>query len=135
MDHIINAKYGDKIIINIPAKPQPVKQQVIFIKPNSPITEEHYNTINDICTATDYTLDELKSKSKKQKIIAVRFYLINQLRNQKLSLKNIGRLLNRDHTSVRNAIIKYNALASVQDEILNNTIAKIQQYEADKNKD
>lgn len=57
--------------------------------------------INAVCAATIYTEAELKGKCRSRDLSETRMLLMKLLREKgKLSLKAIGRYLNRDHSTV-----------------------------------
>jgi chromosomal replication initiation ATPase DnaA len=131
MEHVIHAKYGDKIIIHIPAKPKVARQQIITIQPHQALTQSHYEIVNNVCAALNITIEQLQGKRGNTYLTAARFYISYELHvNHNITLKEIGRLLNRDHTSIINAVKQYKELTSVNDALMMQITQQIQGYEA-----
>jgi chromosomal replication initiation ATPase DnaA len=133
MKHIINANYGDKIIINIPTRPH-VVQQTITIPTQVQVSTTHQQIIQDVCEALGITHLDLVGKCRKHHLVTARFYTAYKLRQNQLALSVIGKLLHRDHTSVIHAIETYQHRITYADDKTLQIVNTIQNYEAAKNK-
>jgi hypothetical protein len=99
MQHIINANFGDTIVINIPTKPKVARRQIITIDPQTELATKHYQVVNDVCAALDITVQQLVSKSKAELLCAARFYIAYTLYHQNITQGAIAELLKRNRTS------------------------------------
>jgi chromosomal replication initiation ATPase DnaA len=131
MEHVINAKYGDTIVIKIPKRPQVVMQK-ITIPAQVEVTVNYDAIISDVCAALGITLSDLQGKRKTNEIVTARFYIANKLREHNLAYGAIGKLLNRDHTSIIHATRTYQQRISVQDAVTMKVVNIIKEYEAAK---
>lgn len=131
MEHVINAKYGDTIVIKIPHRPRVILQKITMpVEVNETISPNEI--ISDVCAALGITLKDLQSKRKTSELVTARFYIANKLREAQFALSVIGKLLNRDHTSVMHAVRTYQNRISAKDSLTINTINIIKDYETAK---
>ncbi len=131
MEHTINANPGDTIVIRIANESGTTKQQVISIPQRKNKTQSQL-FIEHVCNATGYTPEQIRGKKGNQYLCAVRFYIAYVLYTEyRLSKSEIGRQINRDHTSVIHAIATYTDLTDSKDEIMMQTIKQIPPYAAD----
>ena len=69
--------------------------------------------INRIYTVTGYTIDDLRGESRKEELVLVRHYCMFLLRKKaRLIWKQIGVMLNRDHST---AMHGYNKICNLFD--------------------
>jgi chromosomal replication initiation ATPase DnaA len=131
MEHVINANYGDTIVIKIPNRPMVVEQKITL--PTEVEVKVNYNAIiSDVCASLGITLQDIQGKSKKSEIVTARFYTANKLREYGLSYSIIGRLLHRDHASIMHAVRTYQARLEYQDTLTMDIVNIVKQYEAAK---
>jgi chromosomal replication initiator protein len=63
--------------------------------------------MEDVAHGAGYTVEDLRSKAKSSDLVEVRHFAMQRVRSETgLSYPEIGRLFNRDHTSVIHACKK-----------------------------
>lgn len=84
-----------------------VVESVIGAAPPAPQTPTHSQIVDAVCAYFDVTRKDLLGKSRVQHLVAARhicMFLMSKVCD--MSLTAIGGIFNRDHTSVRHAVIK-----------------------------
>lgn len=62
-----------------------------------------------ICDRAQITVDDFKSENRKRKFVRLREIYAKLTRDRGFSLKNIGRAINKHHSTVCNALIKFDS--------------------------
>ena len=62
--------------------------------------------IAEIAEAHGYTVEDILGPSRRKKLVAVRLWCVLMLRNKGHSTTEIGRLMNRCHTTICHALNK-----------------------------
>lgn len=133
MEHIIDASIGDIIIIKLRvdqiSNPQTLK--VSYEKADD--NKEVVQICNNVCNALSISMDTLTSSSRKIELVAARNYIAYELKRRfDYSHVEIGRIINRDRTSVLHSI------NTIKDDIAQNNkkvmivINKIEDYAKNK---
>jgi chromosomal replication initiation ATPase DnaA len=132
MEHIINAQPGDRIIINVPNW----KYQPINIPEKVNDYEAKVNDIiNNVLEAVGITMDRLTSDRRHRTLVDCRIYISYACRAYyHLSLSEIGRILNRDHTTILHQIAQFEKFTKNNDAEFMQVYNTIENYIATKNK-
>ena len=134
-DIIVTPKFGDRVIIQMPMRPKPQVIEVKTANSDNRDYSEVYAYMSTIAALFDLSLNEILSKSRIELIVAVRWYLMSYMRtDKKMSCAAIGRVLNRDHSTVSQCHRKRIDLLVVGDQLTLEVLNTIQNYEEDKNK-
>jgi len=75
--------------------------------------------------ACDVTPELIKSKSRSRDAVIARSFIYNHLRNNGYTYDAIGKLFNKDHTTVLFSIKNFKLLIEVRDPLLINRLNKI----------
>jgi len=78
--------------------------------------EKNLAEIDAIAELYGYTLEDILGKSKLKELVAVRRKCIVWLRGKGYSTTEIGRIMNRDHTTIVHALQKVAAAAEMESE-------------------
>jgi chromosomal replication initiator protein len=78
--------------------------------------EKNLAEIDAIAELYGYTLEDILGKSKLKALVAVRRKCIVWLRGKGYSTTEIGRIMNRDHTTIVHALQKVAAAAEMESE-------------------
>lgn len=124
MIHNIILKPGDSVHIHVPATSTTIKYTMP--KPQSIPTDDSYNLIHKVCDIMGVPVHLLLSKRRTPELVAIRCYIANKLLTKPMNTTTIGRLLNRDHST----IIHYKGLQKdfldTKDPLYIETIKKIE---------
>ncbi len=77
--------------------------------------EKNLAEIDAIAELYGYTLEDILGKSKLKELVAVRRKCIVCLRGKGYSTTEIGRIMNRDHTTIVHALQKVAAAAEMEE--------------------
>jgi chromosomal replication initiator protein len=77
--------------------------------------EKNLAEIDAIAELYGYTLEDILGKSKLKALVAVRRKCIVWLRGKGYSTTEIGRIMNRDHTTIVHALQKVAAAAEMEE--------------------
>jgi chromosomal replication initiator protein len=77
--------------------------------------EKNLAEIDAIAELYGYTLEDILGKSKLKELVAVRRKCIVWLRGKGYSTTEIGRIMNRDHTTIVHALQKVAAAAEMEE--------------------
>jgi chromosomal replication initiator protein len=77
--------------------------------------EKNFAEIDAIAELYGYTLEDILGKSKLKALVAVRRKCIVWLRGKGYSTTEIGRIMNRDHTTIVHALQKVAAAAEMEE--------------------
>lgn len=68
--------------------------------------EKNLAEVAEIAKGHGYTLDEILGPRRTKHLVSVRLWCILMLRHKGLSTPQIGRIMNRDHTTICHALNK-----------------------------
>lgn len=68
-----------------------------------------------VCQRLDVWLEDVLSRSKKHKIVLVRFIICYYLRQKFLTFEEIGKILGRNHATIVYALKQYDNLVATKD--------------------
>lgn len=131
MEHIINADFGDKIIIHVPNKANDASSVIYTVGNLDNLDTGAADLISKVCNALNISHRKLTSKDRHTIAVTARFYLAFHLWTKfKISKSDIGRLLNRDHSNIIYAIKTFKNRVEKQDYLTILVINKIEGHEA-----
>lgn len=90
-----------------------------FLAPGIPLKLSLSNIIRIVCEYTGYSLEELKSKSRKRELVFARMLIFYNARHhlRRTTLKTIGEPFNRDHATVLHGVKTISDLMDVDKEV------------------
>ncbi|WP_158674017.1 helix-turn-helix domain-containing protein [Pedobacter sp. KBW01] len=98
--------------------------QAIQYKPTPPTPEDEI--IQGVCNALEVDYESLASKNRSDENVEARFIIFKLLREHTdLSLKSVGALFNRDHSTVTYGVSEFCDLFEIKDKLFMRKLEKV----------